>query len=240
MAEGPPSCSTSTGSITVGLLLAAVAGQLDALVYLNHGGVFATAMTGNTVLVGVALLSRDANNVLHHAAPIFAFVAGAVAARWLGYAAGIRAHQLALLFEILTVGAAGLLPSSFPQTSLVVCIAFVSAVQVESFRRIGPFSFSSTYVTGDLREIGESLARVLMPQPDPASRRVVRLKLRDLGFVWLCFLGGAGCGALIARRLGNHGFWLALPLLAMALTLQLSRASVSACEQEEAPPTQRA
>ncbi|HEX3570771.1 MAG TPA: YoaK family protein [Acidobacteriaceae bacterium] len=231
---------TSTASVAVALLLAAVAGQLDALVYLNHGRVFATAMTGNTVLLGVALLSHDASNVLHHAAPILAFVVGAVAARWLAGAAGVRAHRLALIFEMVTVAAAGLLPGSFPQTALVACIAFVSAVQVESFRRIGPFSYNSTYVTGDLRGMAEGLAGMLMAQPDLASRRRARLQFRDLGLVWVCFLGGAVCGAFIARPLGNRGFWLALPLLAIALALQLSRASALAAGQEEAPPTQRA
>jgi uncharacterized membrane protein YoaK (UPF0700 family) len=148
--------------------------------------------------------------------------------------------MLALIFEMATVATAGLLPGSFPQTALVACIAFVSAVQVESFRRIGPFSYNSTYVTGDLRGMAEGLAGMLMPQPDPASRRTARLQFRELGLVWLCFLGGAVCGALIARPLGNRGFWLALPLLAIVLALQLSRAPASAAGQEKAPPTQRA
>jgi uncharacterized membrane protein YoaK (UPF0700 family) len=210
--------------IAVALLLAAVAGQLDALVYLNHGRVFATAMTGNTVLLAVAALSHDARNVLHHAAPILAFVIGAVIARWLEPTPGARAHTIALVFEILTIATAGLLPESFPSVALVAGIAFVSAVQVETFRRIGPFPYSSTYVSGDLRDVGEGLAQILARDTDPAARDSARLKFRDLGLVWLCFLAGAVCGALTASRLGNHGFWLSLPLLGVALALELRRA----------------
>ncbi|HKO20622.1 MAG TPA: YoaK family protein [Acidobacteriaceae bacterium] len=237
--ESAPQPGAGGSPIAVALLLAAVAGQLDALVYLNHGHVFATAMTGNTVLLGVAALSHDANNMLYHAAPILAFVAGVLVARWAAPRSRARAHTLALVFELLTVTVAGLLPSGFPATTLVAGIAFVSAVQVESFRRIGPFSYSSTYVSGDLREIAEGLAQIFTPEADPVARRTARLKFRDLGLVWLCFLAGAVCGALAAARLGNHGFWLALPLLGVALALQLSRTRSFASPPEEAPPVQR-
>ena len=126
---------------------------------------------------------------------------------------------------MLTISAAGLLPASFPSVWLVAGIAFVSAVQVETFRRIGPFSYSSTYVSGDLRDLGEGLSQILPHNVDPAVRRSARLKFRDLGLVWLCFLAGAVCGALTAPRLGNHGFWLALPLLVVALAIQLTYGS---------------
>jgi uncharacterized membrane protein YoaK (UPF0700 family) len=209
-----------TGSVPVALLLAAVAGLLDAIVYLNHGHVFATAMTGNTVLLGIAALSGDFGQVIHHAAPIVAFVVGAVIARWLGRATA-HAYLISLLFEAAALVIAGVLPASFPQVALVLWIAFVSAVQVESFRRIGPFPYSSTYLTGDLRDIAESLHDTFTAAG--SDHRAARARLRDLGLVWLCFLAGAALGALAAPVLGEHGFWLPLPLLAMALAAELRR-----------------
>ena len=53
-------------SLTSGMLLAFVGGSLDAFLYLNHGHVFAGAMTGNAVLCGIALLSGNKGNAVHH------------------------------------------------------------------------------------------------------------------------------------------------------------------------------
>jgi uncharacterized membrane protein YoaK (UPF0700 family) len=41
------------------MLLATTGGLLDAVVYLNHGHVFANAMTGNVIFLGIAAVGRD-------------------------------------------------------------------------------------------------------------------------------------------------------------------------------------
>jgi len=57
-------------------LLAFTGGSLDAFLYLEHGKVFAGAMTGNTVLAGIALLSHDHTDAIRHILPIVAFLIG--------------------------------------------------------------------------------------------------------------------------------------------------------------------
>jgi hypothetical protein len=53
-----------TNSLFDASLLAATGGLLDALVYLNHGHVFATAMTGNLIFLGIAAISRNWNEII--------------------------------------------------------------------------------------------------------------------------------------------------------------------------------
>jgi Protein of unknown function (DUF1275) len=48
-----------TNSLFDASLLAATGGLLDALVYLNHSHVFATAMAGNLIFPGIAAISRN-------------------------------------------------------------------------------------------------------------------------------------------------------------------------------------
>jgi len=61
--EGSRMLPTSTRSITIRnmllLLLACAAGAIDAISYLGLGRVFTANMTGNTVLLGLALVQAD-------------------------------------------------------------------------------------------------------------------------------------------------------------------------------------
>jgi uncharacterized membrane protein YoaK (UPF0700 family) len=64
------------GTIVLGLTL--VAGCTDAISYLGLGRVFTANMTGNTVLLGLAVAQRDAGAAARSAAALGGFVLGAV------------------------------------------------------------------------------------------------------------------------------------------------------------------
>ncbi|MGN6697263.1 MAG: YoaK family protein, partial [Thermomicrobiales bacterium] len=61
---------------TLLLLLAGAAGSLDAISYLGLGHVFTANMTGNTVLLGVALAQRDMPAALRNAVALVGFGVG--------------------------------------------------------------------------------------------------------------------------------------------------------------------
>ena len=63
-------------SLPVGLLLALAGGILDSYTYLNRGQVFATAETGNLVLLGIHLAQGELGRVLSCLFPILAFALG--------------------------------------------------------------------------------------------------------------------------------------------------------------------
>src|SRR5271163_1291025 len=69
--------------LSTAALLALVGGFLDGFTYVGHGHVFANAMTGNVVLLGIYGFSRDWERSLRHLPPIVAFVLGIAAARTL-------------------------------------------------------------------------------------------------------------------------------------------------------------
>ena len=59
-------------SLAVGFLLALTGGLLDAYSYLNRGEVFATAETGNIVLMGINLAQQNWSGALHYLLPVLA------------------------------------------------------------------------------------------------------------------------------------------------------------------------
>ena len=207
-------------ALPAALLLAATGGLLDAVVYLNHGQVFANAMTGNVIFLGIAAIDHDSASILQHIAPILAFLVGVVAARLLAAAPIPNAAALTLAVEILALFFIGMLPGTFPQLLFTATVSFVSAFQVTTFRRIGRFTYNSTFVTGNLRELAEG-AFASFAAPDPAARYLGRAKARKLGLVCLSFLTGATLGAFTAHHYPTHALWFAEPFLLTALTLIL-------------------
>jgi uncharacterized membrane protein YoaK (UPF0700 family) len=61
--------------------MASAGGFLDAFNYVGHGHGFANAMTGNVVLLVVALARLERTQALRRLVPICAFIAGVHAAR---------------------------------------------------------------------------------------------------------------------------------------------------------------
>jgi uncharacterized membrane protein YoaK (UPF0700 family) len=68
-------------SVGVSAGLAFVGGYLDGFTFVGHGRIFANAMTGNIVYLGMEILSSRARPNFRHLPPLFMFVRGIWAAR---------------------------------------------------------------------------------------------------------------------------------------------------------------
>ena len=199
------------------LLLAATGGMLDANVFVNHGHVFASSMTGNVVFLGIAVFSQDWREIVRHLVPIGGFLAGVTASKYARSRITGRSLLLfGLTFEALVLFALGWLPINYPHMVFTIIIAFVAAFQVASYRRVRSFSYNSTFVTGNLRDVAEGLYDAIAPSAIPEVREKGRAQALDFGLICLCFLAGAVIGAWAAPRFANFSLWLAEPLLITA------------------------
>jgi len=197
-------------------LLATTGGLLDAVVYTLHGHVFANAMTGNVILLGISAFSQDWLQAVRHLVPICCFIAGVVASRYLRILPQFYASIAVLVLEMVVLFAAGLLSPSFPQMAFTAIIAFTSAFQVSTFRQVGRFAYNSTFLTGNLRTASEAFVNQFLER-DSELRHSEAAKARKLFFICGFFLVGAIAGAWGAPHLGNKTLWLAEPLLLVAL-----------------------
>jgi uncharacterized membrane protein YoaK (UPF0700 family) len=224
----PPTAASKTehrivSSLPSAILLALTGGSLDAFVYLNHGHVFAAAMTGNGVLLGVAILHHDYAQALRHLLPIFGFITGVFCAHVLDKTLKHHAVTVGLLCEISALFIASFLPGSFPDLAFVPLLAIVAAYQVTSFRKVDDYAYNSTFMTGNLRTAVDGLYDALTP----AARKAGLRKFRELSFIVIAFLLGATAGAILSPHLYNHTLWLIDLPLAAVLLLTLHRASAS-------------
>ncbi len=211
----------AASSLSCAMLLAIAGGSLDSFLYLNHGHVFAGAMTGDAVLFGIALLGGNWPQALHTFLPLAAFLVGV----WTAFSveSHLRHHAVtvSLLCEAAILFAASWLPGTFPDLVFVPAIALVAAFQVGSFRTVDSFSYFSTFITGNLRAWVEGLHKSLTPGCRAEGLR----QFRDLGLVIASFLAGAVTGAVLARRSTNHALWLPVICLLIVLGIVLWRHS---------------
>ncbi len=216
-----PSAKPSSPGLLTALFLAASGGLLDAVTYLVHHGVFSSALSGNVVLLAVNLLHPDPAQALRHLVPIAATLLGIFLARAIRTEPAARAVTLSLLLESALLLLCGLLTHHLPGPVIVASAAFAGAFQISNFRRIDSLPYSSTFVTGNLRDATEGLFEALDHGPDanPGTRRRGRQKARDLFLATLAFLVGVIVGAALAPHFQDRAYWAAIPLVLVALLL---------------------
>ncbi|HUN35449.1 MAG TPA: YoaK family protein [Trebonia sp.] len=166
------------------VVLALTTGAVNAVAFLRLGKVFASVMTGNLALFGVAAAQRDGE---------FAISGGlAIAGYGLGVLAGAalaRAPQegqptwprrvtvtLALELVVLAGFSGGWLavagrPSGGGQMVLLVVVSAAMGLQATAVRRLG--QMSSTYLTSTLTSLFEALSARRLPPSWPRSSGTV-------------------------------------------------------------------
>ena len=204
-------------SMPVGFLLALTGGLLDAYSYLNRGEVFATAETGNIVLLGIHLAQGDFSEVVHYLIPVLAFTLGILAAEWVrrrydgGTGRRLYWRLPLLLAECVAILVVSFLPAGGMDPLANIIISFTSALQVESFRNIQGYGCVTTMCTGNLRSGTENLFHWLFRRD---AKALPKIKVY-YGLIF-CFILGALVSSLFSPLLAEKTALLAcIPLLAV-------------------------
>lgn len=207
-------------SLQLGVLLAVAGGFQDAYAYIDLGGVFANAQTGNVVLFGVEAARDHWAAAVRHIPPLLAFVAGVVVAETLHrprVAAALRwPARIALIVEIVVLAVVGLLPRGVPDSVLIVMIAFTASVQVTTFRTLIIWPYNTAMVTGNLRTAAQA-AYAAVADRDPEAVRKARSFVVIIG----SFVVGAFSGGWLTLHVGRHAIWISGGVLTAAFGLFL-------------------
>ena len=153
------------------LALTFAAGCVDALSYLGLSHVFTANMTGNAVLLGLAIGQTQELQVAHSTAAIVGFVGGVVmAAKLVGpprdrvvWSSRIT-FALALEFVVLLVFAVGWLVGSRASGHgllvMIVLSGLAMGIQSAVARRLAVPGISTTYITGTITALVAELTSV--------------------------------------------------------------------------------
>ena len=216
------------------LLLAVAAAGVDAAIILAFG-VLASAQTGNTILLGVALAHGKLATGLHAAVSIVGYVSGAAMGELIvvgnrDSAGWLSAVGRALVAELVLLGClfvlwhlAGPTPVEGMIVLLVVLAAVAMGIQSVATLRLGAGA-TSTYLTGMVTAFTIDVIQRVRPaeiapsSPQPPDRRSLGAPAGQ--FPWLALVAaivfalGAIVGGLLFLRVGETA--LILPIAAIA------------------------
>lgn len=180
--------------------LAALAGYVDAVGFLELGGLFVSFMSGNSTRLSVALATRSAAALLAGGL-IGGFVLGVVGGALVATRAGRwrKTMVLALVSTLLTV--AGLLDGYWPGPWPMLVLAMAMGAENTVFQRGGEVSIGVTYMTGTLVKLGQHLAATLLGGPRWAWLPYLLL--------WSGLVAGATLGATAHAWIGASAIWAA-------------------------------
>ncbi len=114
-------------------LLCGMAGYADAVGYILLGSIFAANMTGNTVLLAIAVTQGATDAILGHGAAIAGFFAGALVGRSLALVAPTRAPELLLQAALLGL----LVAVSLPTFAKLALLALAMGIQASARVQVG-------------------------------------------------------------------------------------------------------
>jgi uncharacterized membrane protein YoaK (UPF0700 family) len=193
--------ASSDNTIWQACLLAIVAGYADAVGFLVFNA-FAGAMTGNTVLLGIAL----ADNQLAAAAQS----AGIIAAFVVGVAASALLRRYVPLAALLGLEAAAIVAAALVMPVVAApVLAFAMGLQNAAMTHFAGSSLNTVFLTGNLQKLVESLLDREAPRAHATAEGTA---VALLSRMWVAYLAGVVLGA-VARH------WTAYPLLFAVLPL---------------------
>jgi uncharacterized membrane protein YoaK (UPF0700 family) len=183
----------------LGLLLTACAGFVDAVGFVQLGGLYTSFMSGNTTQMGAALADGTWGLAVLPLVLVAMFFLGS----FLGSACSLRqsrgglvATYLLVIATLVAAIALHIIPDATAPQSMAV-LALGMGAQNALVAPVGAVRLGATFITGTLFAAGNDLARALA-RTAPPWRWLQHL------LVWLCLLVGALVGAVAFSQAGVY------------------------------------
>jgi uncharacterized membrane protein YoaK (UPF0700 family) len=174
--------------LPLAVALAATAGFVDAVGYLQFAHVFVSFMSGNSTILGIAVGQATWLRALSPLLAIAFFVFGALIGSVLRGTAGDWRVPAILSFEAAVLMAALAMRSTDNDLApALVALACAMGAQNAVMREVGGVRVSLTYVTGALVNLGQSFGEALL-------RRGVASGWRVHAIIWVALIAGGIAG----------------------------------------------
>jgi uncharacterized membrane protein YoaK (UPF0700 family) len=210
----------------VAVVLAAVAGFVDAVSYLRVVAVFPANQSGNAVFLGLSIGGHSPAPEWAPPVAIAGFIVGAALARLVSQRVGSRSSAATLLgLELLLLSSLAIVfvahsqdepfKTASAQLAALAVAALAMGLQTDVIRAAAGVDLSTTYQAGAIDDIGGLIG-------SPAQSRELGSRRRLLGVLSVVLLAYIGGAALGAGRLGEGRTGLLVPVALVAGLLALA------------------
>jgi uncharacterized membrane protein YoaK (UPF0700 family) len=191
----------STRNISLACALSALAGYVDAIGFLQLGGLFVSFMSGNSTRMGVFLAAGQWRPALEALGLIALFVMGAAAGSLIVLGRGVHRQPVVLLAEAVLLALAALCYGLGLPNTAVAAIVMAMGLENAVFQIDGGAGLGLTYVTGALVKVGQLVAAALSGGP--------RFAWVPNSLLWAAMAVGAVAGGLAYHWINLDAIWFA-------------------------------
>jgi uncharacterized membrane protein YoaK (UPF0700 family) len=249
------------GKGAVAFLLTMVGGFVDAVGYIALFQVFTANMSGNSIHIGMYLGQHNWSDLLRPLCAIVSYVLGMLLTRIaIGIAGRVGYTRIASLTfaveALLLAGFASAKPAmhlgqlvqlhSPPYFGFVAMLSFAMGVQTATLTNFGALSTYTTFVTGTLTKMTESITKALFWAWDElrqtgishivgktAAHGDLRKSLM-LAAIWAAYVIGAASGTLAKSRWELRALYLPVAVLVVVIVVDRFRPLDVEEEKEQA------
>jgi uncharacterized membrane protein YoaK (UPF0700 family) len=224
-----------------------IAGFVDAVGYLALGHIYTANMSGNSVAIGIHLVSQEWAQTLRRSLPVFGYVAGVLFCRILiefGARKRIRPiasiawlFEIALLIPVCAVNFRNGESWTFQSLISIALLALGMGIQNATLTHFSSLTLNTGFVTGTLVKFAEQATkyltwiydRVSSRETPPAKALVESFRQNAfrvtlwLAFMWIAYIAGACCGAVSEYTFTLKGLWAPIGGLAVLIAIDLRR-----------------
>ena len=189
----------------VAIVLALVTGFVDAFGFLHVVPVFPANQSGNAVFLGMSIGGTSPAPGWAPPVAIATFMIGAAAGRWTALRVGVRRSapillgvETLLLVALAVARAAASTSAPFTTTAAQAAVLAVAALamgsQTEVIRSVAGVAVSTTYQSGAIARIAETIGMGRGQERDTERRLLVVLSALLVAYVAGAALGASGLG----------------------------------------------
>jgi uncharacterized membrane protein YoaK (UPF0700 family) len=233
------------GTIAMAAVLTAVAGFVDAHIFVHVTEVFVANQSGNVVLFGIFLGERRWPEVAAHVLSITMFAVGVAVGttihdrrRRAGKALRpdlILFAEAAMLAAVIVLrvidGPSPVLTVDAMDYPVILLGALAMGLQTVVIGKVGSVAVATTYESGAVARMGEEATLATRPGRTPEQRRTHTAVLRVL----LIVVAGYAAGATLAAAADRNPAWLLFPLAVVLVCAAFARRILAPQPQDPTP-----
>ncbi|WP_025783954.1 YoaK family protein [Sporosarcina sp. D27] len=190
-------------------------GFIDAYTFMQLDHVFVSAQTGNMVTFGVKLFTGHPYDALANMVAFFGFMCGAFLGEVLLARLrlpGLRRYRLFLYVQALLLLVLALFQTSLELSVMVFVLGLLSGYALTTFRKIGSTPVNNGIMTGNARNMMNSLYLILFEKDEQAKKDMLHLFTGIITFV-----AGVGASASVSGWDPMAILWIAFGIVCFSI-----------------------
>lgn len=188
-------------------------GFIDSYTYIQFDGAFASAQTGNLVLLGSKLFSAQWTEMLSHIWVFSGFALGTFAGEAViekSKHRGQEKYRIYLLLRIVLLLLLALFQAVFNSAIMLFILGALAGYELTMFRKFRGTAVTNGIMTGNTKNMMNKLYKFLFKGDKKA-----RMDFSNLAWIVIIFLLGAGTGTLVTQYNQALNLWIAFGIALM-------------------------